>query len=253
MLMFDEEHIQQLVIEFAAKTSPLVRWDRKCGDDVFRALAAADNEVFQIPKPSSDLPYVIARKLTGTEGETAEGTSLVLQREQLQILLPRRVPLFARSGRNPALPPARDDLWGKDINRLAQQWFTCVQNALSGLGVQFLRVGKIYHVTFGPFDGNAAAELRERITGASGGSPVEFLVQWAERQEHKNVQYNVQTLEGAPIMPGGSRLVNVKIDVNNVDMSAGLEPGEWMACWNFADTLMPDHLWSVLGSERRPA
>lgn len=246
--VFDESRLQQLSINFACKTTPtgeiskakrkqLFDKVRKIWPDLFES-EAEPGQFLQASQPNQPIPGFMLKKQLFIGGGMTEVPTLLVVPDTVMVNIPRKI-----AGEK--APVFTDDLWLKGrVNDKARQIILILQDQLN---FSVHRTGKIYEAIFAPIAPDELRDLSQHLFASLDEKPSNIesnltFVRGANR--HLNF---LLTIRATPLNLEQPCQVNVKLDINNRDMTSSLDPHQITKVWDEADAAMPQWLFGILG------
>jgi hypothetical protein len=142
----------------------------------------------------------------------------------------------------------KGDLW---LKRGANERARAVTLKLADiLNVGLHRVGKMAEMIFAPIGPEELLGLRRHIFGSLDETPANIQASLTFVRKAKDEECNfVLGLKAAPVIIARPCHVEVKVDINNRDMTRSLDPADLTRVWKVADEHMPDWLFQKLGGQ----
>jgi len=246
---FDNNKVKQLIIQFAFRIPArheLTEGEKMALKNALKDLEGPEAEaMFQLfDEPAPGHLFQVVRQLP-VEVATITGPSFILSNDSFLFIYPTIItgePLPGITSRD-----------AKEMNRpISSKWFIAVQNAIRNASC--LRTGKIYEVVLGPFSRNDKDRLFERFLSVGSinlyeiGEMAFTFARYVK--DGQNKLYNIQTrIQYQQAKLEDDFVLRTRVDINNRKLSDARDPREVEKVWNAADSMIDEHLKSILNIE----
>ncbi len=242
-LFSNDAKIQQFVAQFACRVptrNELTAGEKKALENSLREL---DPEIFQlfsnqsIKNPSA--LFEVLRQHT-IDANVLTMPSFVFSNDSFSFIYP--IKMLGK------FVLGVDSINTKPLNKTASSWGVKVQNAVSNCRCQ--RAGKIYEFVLGPFTITDKKKLFDKLFSLSLDDVGHVNALFAKYIERDGKVYNIQTtINYTQGNLNDGFFVNMRIDINNRKLLHSMEPPDIERVWDFADSVITDHLSSNLAVE----
>ncbi len=242
---FDNNKIQQLVIQFAFRMPArrqITVAEKKTLENVLRDL---DNEVFQLfddPQQKTTGPLFKVVRQIPIGPTTATLPAFVLANDSCIFFYPVKL-------MNDRLQPSYP-IDAQHMNKeVSEKWFPAVQNVITNSHCQ--RTGKIYELILGPFTPDEKPKIFNNLISNNLDAVGEFSLTFAQYVTKKTAretdEYNIQTnLQYRQLKLEAPFPIIVRIDINNRKLMNIMDPVEIKKVWAFADSEIDNHLKQII-------
>ena len=236
-----EEKIQQYIVHFAHKVpvrKQLTAGEKKALENVLKDLNPEFFQLFEetnVQNPACLFQVLCQRPVEATQITLP---SFILTNDGFSFVYPRMV-----LGKK----IKEMDLDNSSLNSQMSQWSFKIQEIITNLHSQ--RVGKISELVIGPFTPDEKAGILKNIfsQGLVLHEMGELNLTFAYYREMNGSTFNIQTgLHFQQLKLEDPFFISVRVDINNRILSQSLEPSQVRSIWDKADTVIGEHLQTIL-------
>ena len=240
-LPYQEEKIQQYIVQFAHRVpvrKQLTAGEKKALENVLKDLDASVFQLFE--ETSVQNPACLFQVLCQHPVEATQITlpSFILTNDSFSFVYPMMVLGKKIKGM---------DLDNSSLNSQMSQWSFKIQEIITNLHSQ--RVGKIFELVIGPFSPDEKGRILKNIfsQGLIFKEMGEINLTFAYYRELNDSTFNIQTgLHFQQLNLEQPFFITVRVDINNRILSQSLEPQQVRKIWDKADTVIGEHLQTIL-------
>lgn len=239
-LFLSKVKIQQYLVQFAFRVP--IRKELSLGEkrSLENVLKDLDSEVFQyFEKPPETNPACLFQVVRQVPVAATPITvpSFVFSNESFSFIFPIRLLGQPISGMGSMGPDA--------LNRRVLEWLLQVQNIIKNPNCQ--RAGKIYELVLGPFNSEEKSGIFRSLFSTNIGEVGELNLTFARYRKEGDKLFNVLTNIRYLQQKLEERFfINVRVDINNRILLNSMEPRDIKGVWEFADSVIDEHLGSIL-------
>ncbi len=236
----DERQIQQFIVQFACRIPIRKEFDVAEKKVLVNKLRDLDRKIFQLfDEPSTKKPGCLLQvdHQIPVGASTITLPSFILSSDSFSFFTPVKIlGTFVIKGTS-----SFDTSY---MNKNMSKWIFEVQNAVNNLSCQ--RTGKIYEMVLGPFHNEQKRNIFKNLFSISLDTIGELNLTFAHYIKDEDL-FNIQT-NISYIQPDLNLqfFIRMRVDINNRNLSTGMEPRDIEKVWEFADSQIFNHFSSIL-------
>jgi len=235
--LFSNPRVQQVIEQYACKMPTKTSLTPKERRNIEGILREKSEDFFQLYQDENNSKYLLEVLRQYEVGSTVVTmSSFILASDSVSFMRPKRV--------------MGTDITGFDFidGKKVSGWMMDIQKVLPAFRCQ--RAGKIFELALGPFMADQKETVFKNVFHFSLADVGDLQLSKTNHRTEKGATYNIKTIVGLHQNNLNEPfIVNVRVDINNRKLQKTMEPNQMIAIWNYADSMVEDHLETLINLE----